>query len=319
MLRYIFSTQHKRRFSNNPKDNYVSPEWFRSCYPTVDWTKPEDSILIDGSHEKVPLAFKYTLTSSGTVANIKFKNMTENRTIYDISVDMSFISGQPAQTLWIFSEEFLDANQEENYTAFLAGLPPVNTLAKTSDLVSVHERSFISKSQMFLDRNSIICFMIETDNATIDDVLFNFVKPQSIKDNGTPYNAYVADPDNGLQYMYNTPGIEDWADHTVTVDGDVEEVTIPGFGLTANLHPPITTTHTVSGDVITVNVSAKPGISYLYLIQVTGALPRTQIPMVDGNGSFKIITTGLESGDDVVVKIGYKFWSNQEKFTLTLP
>jgi hypothetical protein len=59
-------------------------------------------------------------------------------------------------------------------------------------------------------------------------------------------------------------------------------------------------------------------VSKLYLEQVTGVLDRLTVDMVNGTGTFNILTDTLTSGDVVKVKIGYKKFSNLNTFTKTI-
>lgn len=49
------------------------------------------------------------------------------------------------------------------------------------------------------------------------------------------------------------------------------------------------------------------GINEVLLEPVYGLVNKIRVPIVNGSGSFTIITTGLEQGDDVKVKMGYKY------------
>jgi hypothetical protein len=77
--------------------------------------------------------------------------------------------------------------------------------------------------------------------------------------------------------------------------------------------------HTIDGDIITVDFTTDDDIDFIYLEQVHGQLPRVKVPVTNKTGSFKIITTGMISGDEVEVKLGHRYWVNKESFKLVLP
>ena len=89
----------------------------------------------------------------------------------------------------------------------------------------------------------------------------------------------------------------------------------------SELITPITVTgpDTISPDSsITVNFQTTPGVSFVYLEQVHGILPQLKVPVSNGNGSFKVLTTGMEAGDDIQVKIGFKKYNNVTQYTKTI-
>lgn len=59
-----------------------------------------------------------------------------------------------------------------------------------------------------------------------------------------------------------------------------------------------------------VNISTLPGISAVYLEQVHGIVPQVKIPLTNGQGSFTVLTLGMNSGDEIEVKLGFKKWIN---------
>jgi hypothetical protein len=74
-----------------------------------------------------------------------------------------------------------------------------------------------------------------------------------------------------------------------------------------------------AGSTVTVNVSTTAGVGFVYLEQVHGMLPRVKIPLnPQGQGSFNVLTTGMETGDEIEVKVGFKKWTNVTTYTKTL-
>jgi hypothetical protein len=69
---------------------------------------------------------------------------------------------------------------------------------------------------------------------------------------------------------------------------------------------------------ITVNFETTPGVSYIYLEQVHGMLPLVKVPVTNGTGSFKVLTLGMSSGDEIEVKAGFRKWNHVSSYTKTI-
>ena len=77
--------------------------------------------------------------------------------------------------------------------------------------------------------------------------------------------------------------------------------------------------HTKDDGVINVTVNGRPGISSIYVTSNAGIVPKSKVPLDStGHGTFKILTTGLDTGDEVIVKVGYKNISNVNSVSVTL-
>lgn len=73
------------------------------------------------------------------------------------------------------------------------------------------------------------------------------------------------------------------------------------------------------GETLVVNVQAEnPELDYVYLEQVCGILDRTKVTLVNGVGSFNVLTDTLTSGDTIEVKYGYKLYTGLGTFTKTI-
>jgi len=73
------------------------------------------------------------------------------------------------------------------------------------------------------------------------------------------------------------------------------------------------------GDVISVNITCQnTSVEHVYLEPVVGIIDRTEVKLTAGVGKFNILTSTLEAGDIIKVKIGHKKWSNVTTFTKTL-
>ena len=114
------------------------------------------------------------------------------------------------------------------------------------------------------------------DNNTADDIIFKVYN----KDGVTTFNS---------SSEINNASLASWKDlfATPTVDSiDVLE------------------------DMVIFNVSVDQNISQVYVGQDSGSVVKTKVPVVNGVASIKILKSGLETGDTIAAKIGYKYFSN---------
>lgn len=80
-----------------------------------------------------------------------------------------------------------------------------------------------------------------------------------------------------------------------------------------------TTGNPAVGDTIPVTVTCEnTSVASVFLEPVVGIVDRTEVKLTSGVGKFNILTSTLEAGDIVKVKIGHKKWSNVNTFTKTL-
>ncbi len=79
------------------------------------------------------------------------------------------------------------------------------------------------------------------------------------------------------------------------------------------------TENPTAGDVIDVSVSTtEPNVKTIYIDQISGITNKSEVKLVNGSGSFKILTDTLSSGDEVKVKLGYKSFKSVASYTATL-
>jgi hypothetical protein len=102
------------------------------------------------------------------------------------------------------------------------------------------------------------------------------------------------------------PAAEMIQENAITIQGLITPITATG---PSSISP---------DSVFSVDVSTDSSISAIYVEQVHGVLPRLKIPLTNGAGTFKVSTIGMESGDNVEVKIGFKKYTNVVTYTKTV-
>jgi len=303
---------------------YTSTSWTTSHYPNPD--APEGLL-----HEEIEVDFNWDLNLTGSVLNCKFTNVTENWEIYNFNFDLSLLSGAPSQSLFILTDEFMQSNYDLISTRNnpdLAGIHNGETngsdTVAAKDIENSFGRTLTSRKFRLFNNDTLISFFVVNSNPTPEDIVAIVIKPQTIPDQ---LNAAKATPDqivNNTREGFNTsiiPNLDNWADHNLTIAGNLTKLQENPIGkIYEDLMSHINVgSHTIDGDIITVDFTTDDDIDFIYLEQVHGQLPRVKVPVTNKTGSFKIITTGMISGDEVEVKLGHRYWVNKESFKLVLP
>jgi len=171
----------------------------------------------------------------------------------------------------------------------------------SSDLTSLLQSSLPTKSEQ------IYTATINSESSVLP---FRIFVPTASSD-FTECKYTVGMPEIGEQY------------HTVTVETNNTATYDDTPTLWKSLFDQITLSTTQSsvsvGDNLVVNVqAANTDLDYVYLEQVCGVLDRTKVSLVNGSGSFTVLTDTLSSGDVVEVKYGYKLYTGLGTFTKTI-
>lgn len=329
-MKYAFKRAYAR-FLNPDAGKFISEQWARSLEDPANFEPgPNGEVPIGytGVAETVPVNFDWNFTLVGTVLRCKFTNLTENRVIYDFKLDTAHFAEAAAQTLWYIKDDFIKQNYSIN------NIPPapadstseitsgfLEHSVRLSDLVNAYADTMVSRSRKFLGNESLFGIFVHKSNPTPDDITIVVFKPQTMAEQLDPNVPDTADSkDNNIVFTEEVcKNLENWADHGLTVTGDLVPLQAEQLMKINDVMSDITVTgHTISGDIITVNFTTEDDVDFIYLEQNVGYLPKTKIPVVNKTGSFKIVTTGLDSGDIVLVKIGFRFWVNRTTFTLQL-
>jgi hypothetical protein len=302
---YITKKQHRGRYTDvrlNAIDLISNPA--KLAPETATTTSP-----LDGSSyttDQLEFDFKWDLNLTGNILSAKFINVTENnRIINNLSIDMSYLSTADACTLWYIKDDIILKNINQNGDALVANV--VDT-----DLVNSFANTLPTKSLNVYGTTGLIVFWVTKDNPTPDDIIVSIIRPLVSTD--PDYNTLLPEMER------NNIAITPQGDHRVTVTGNLtKHPADPTVLMVDTLLPEITViSSTVSGDIITVNFTTDSKINNIFLVQSDGYLPKLKIPVTNGAGSFKVVTTGMDTGDIVRVKMGFKYWVNRTEFTKTL-
>jgi hypothetical protein len=309
-MQYVTKIQYKRRYLS--QKGAIPNTLFQQSLPDVEWAGefPTETEWTDTNFQEIPVTFNWDLNLSGTILNVVFKNETSNRVINKFKIDTSMFSTADGQTLWYIKDSVVNTNTPDDETA-----DAQEHTVLEGDLINSYANTLPTKDFNTFGDATVIAFFVTKDNPSADDIIPVIIRP-AVKADG--------------EYWNNTPEIEyfnidlagtNYAEHTVTFTGNLTKHPLdPIIRLTFELMPEINVTSSAqTDDILTVNFDVTSDkVDFIYLVQDSGYLPKLKIPVTNGSGSFKVVTTGMNSGDLVRVKMGFKYWVNRNTFTKTL-
>ena len=178
-------------------------------------------------------------------------------------------------------------------TAWVANLETLKTeldYIREYNITDVFAETVISKPYTILSAKVVSPYVI-------------FV-PDSSDSRGFLSFNYRIIMDPSTQYVVEGPSAASFVDENITIRDFVSPITLSSAQSSV----------TADGS-ITVNVSTDTFIDEVYLEQVYGLLNKTRVKLTNGQGSFILYATGLESGDTVRVKAGHKKFTGIADFT----
>jgi len=243
--------------------------------------EPSGTITITHKIDVTDTIFKYQL--------IQLDSEGAPTVLYNTSLNIAEVLNHPRfseQSFWSCPDTFLS--------------PELVTLT-SSELVNLGHRSLATKSYIHRSgetTSSLDCancpwlLFVPHKNATLSECTIRVVKP---------------DVETNLITIVNIDATNNCVvDPTLKNCGDfITDIEC--------------TTQEVSSNMIKVAVSVSDTkITQLYLEPICGLLDRTVVNLINGVGTFNVLTNTLSSGDVVSVKVGYKHFSNVTTYTKTI-
>ena len=137
----------------------------------------------------------------------------------------------------------------------------------------------------------------------------------------TPFGIFVEDSSGDFSDFTYVIKDSDTVDYIVE-GPSAEHVTNETIRFARDLIAPVTLSSsqsTVTPDSsITIDVSSNPNVKEVYLEQVYGIPNKLRVPLTNGVGSFKLLTTGMDVGDVVRVKAGHRKYTGIADFSITI-
>lgn len=273
-------------------------------------TDPEVFLsTIEADHAKEEF-FTWNITQEDNFIKISVVNDAEPIRKHVIKFDYNMLKEKScAQSLWCISSTALEEALMNEQTIIIDDVSHTKEtpLLDQKDFISMFETTYNSKVSNWqnLTRPYYYSpkFFIPYDNCDIEDLIIVIPKPMSWTEE--------------LDELTAASGVDPtkMGDTHVTVVGATNDGEIDSF---PSLISGVTLSKSVSGDVITVTVTADPKITTLWLEAELGFLPKSKVTLTNGVGTFKVLTTGLEAGEQVYVKINHRLWTNASTFTHTV-
>ena len=273
---------------------------------TGDNPNPELPVIklyvdVQPSYFEIKMSYDITTTTAPAPSDPEGTlPVSETKTYYLLwhKVDLTSIlnnNGASDQTVWAVADNVkLLTGEYHKYTE--EGLPtywPINS----SELVDILSGTIASKPSVILSSSSPASdanYTIFVPYLTGLDMTKCTYKIQLSQD-----LVYEMDP--------ASPALSSIVDDNVKIADLIAPITVTGPSV---IHPDSTNL---------VEVSTNPGIYAVYLEQVNGILPKTKVLLdSNGTGSFKVLTSGMDIGEQIIVKVGFKQWSNKVTYTKTI-
>lgn len=199
---------------------------------------------------------------------------------YKVTLDeLKLNPGFVEQSLWFINEK------EKETDPVINNINLVNAFATT---VLHKPLSFTSPLDSY--RKTPFCiFVPTTQNATMEDFIYRIAERQ------------------GLNVEYTGPSASKVLDESIKYSEFLSNITLSSNSTTVN-----------PDSSITVNVQTDTFIKQVYLEQVSGMLNKTRVNLTNGQGSFKLFATGLESGETLRVKAGFKNFTGVSDFSINV-
>jgi hypothetical protein len=164
-----------------------------------------------------------------------------------------------------------------------------------SSVIDIFGNTLISKPASFSNRGS----------STVDNLYSFFVESDDTL--STCLVRLSINPDYTAGFEVVGPSSSSFLDEVVTLPDVIAPISLSS------------TQSTVSPDSsITITVTTEAYINEVYLEPVCGILNKTRVKITNGQGSFKILTTGLEAGDEIRVKAGHKKFTGIASYSKTV-
>lgn len=246
--------------------------------------------VFDSTFETVEFNHEFSVT--GNIINYKLSNATKDKLLLNLNIDLDIIKSHPAyadQTLWGVKDSVLQQHKngfvgQDAYTV------------KKEEFVQFMVDSYTNKEPV-ITSNFPVKFFVPGKDITVDDI-----------------TVFMAVSDETQNKEINT---------VTGITNIVTTESIPGTPMWKQLISPITSTTSATtvnvGDDVVVNITTEDTkVKEVYLEPVVGITNKTRVQMTNGQGSYIVKTGDLQSGDQIRIKHGYKWFTGVSEFTKTI-
>jgi hypothetical protein len=256
---------------------------------------------------------------------LKFTLKQNNVIKYKFSLNLDTIKSSTLfadQTYWaIKSNSFLEkcVDLDNPYSLTLLDIVELSNIT-ISTKTSYDSRNFPTKDFEDKDNTNSSPFklFVPSVNSSLSDCKIIVMNPVPDTRGTTGQNSTIVSVTGDVNIVNLTPEITT-TEQQVAHFNSTKNPHWDWRSLISNVSLSSTAQSYSAGDDIVVNVTTEDTtISKVYLDPVVGILNKQQVNLVNGAGSFVIKTDTLQSGDNVRVKVGYKYFTGAGTFTKTL-
>jgi hypothetical protein len=243
---------------------------------------------------------KFSVTIDADSIFLVVTNEETDLLVLDFEIPFEIIKENSAfgdQTIWAIKDTLLDLK-------CAPGSPVERYVLTQQDIINVGTSTAISKDpvifkEQYNDYYSPIRIFVPSKNSTIDDLTIVIIEDRPTVDSIHP-NTIETVP-TGLELVENeAKPLESWKLllATITTTGPA----------------------TVNADeVVDLNIQCSDtSVTEVFVEPIIGAVNKTRVLLNNGQGSLKLNTFGLSTGDQVDIKFGYKYFTGISRYTKTV-
>ncbi len=274
-----------KKFNTN-----VHPGYYGSIHKTeyiIEGDKPENNV------------FKHIFSSTGNVINYQLISVQDNKKVVDFNIDLDIIKSSPSfdeQTLWAIDDNFVEQNKYLDNVSVPANVFK-NTFAQT-----VVGKTSIQATEYEMGLLPIKIF-VPSNTSSVEDIYILVTEPSDVlPDFITKWE---------IPFVSEIEGTTDIS--TITDLASDRSVLVDAITISPSIQSP-----TAGQDIVVTVTVADSSVQYVYVQPIVGIVNKTKIKLTNGVGTVTIKTDTLDSGDEVDIKFGYRYFTNVVRYTKTL-
>jgi len=249
-------------------------------------------------------SFKHVLNITANLLKYKFIRTQDSKIIYNLSIPLEVIKSNALAASQVFAipsdtiMKYIDPTIGEDGVTFIEADTSAEITLTKADIIYPLPVTALSKPDTLSTlQNSTLCYF-STLRIFIPCITGDFTTFE--------YSLYNVVGGNQIEVEVNTPHtlsteLRSWKQFFSTITTTTQQIT-PAVGDTIN---------------VTVN-SSDTSLDMVYVEPIVGIVDKTRVKLTNGIGSFNILTSSLESGDVVDVKLNFKHYTGVARFTKTL-
>jgi hypothetical protein len=248
-------------------------------------------------------SFKHVLNITANLLKYKFVRTQDSKIIYNISIPLEVIKSHPLAASQVFAipsdviMRHVEPIPTEDGELIEAPSAEEITLTKT-DIAYPLPITALSRPEVLTTLTDTNPCYFSTLRIFIPSITGDFTTFE--------YSVYNEVGGNEIEVEVNAPHtlsneLRSWKQFFSTITTTTQQAT-----------PAV-------GDIINVTVnSSDTSLDMVYVEPIVGIVDKTRVKLTNGIGSFSILTSSLESGDVVDVKLNFKHYTGVARFTKTL-